>query len=47
MPKKATELPRIMDLPTKARRVRDDEVPHWKVWRWALAHRGVPWKKAA
>ena len=46
MPKKAQELPKIMDLPSKARTTRPDEIPHWKVWRWALRNPGLPWKKS-
>jgi len=43
--KKAKELPRVTDLPSKAPNARKDEIPHWKVWRWALRHPGVPWRR--
>lgn len=45
MGKKVKELPNIMSLGTKAPVVRKDEVPHWKVWRFAKLHPGVPWKR--
>lgn len=25
---------------------RKDEVPLWKVWAWALAHPGIPWRRS-
>lgn len=43
--KKARELPNIMDLPSKRPQTRKDEIPHWKVWRWALRNPGRPWRK--
>ena len=46
MPKKAKELPRMMDQPSKPRKDRPDDVPHWKVWRWAMSHPGLPWKRS-
>lgn len=43
--KKAKELPRITSLPSSAPKKRDDEIPHWKVWRWAIRNPGVHWKR--
>lgn len=45
MPRKAQELPKIMDLPTKKPVQRKDEIPHWKVWKWAKSNPGLPWKR--
>ena len=45
MAKKARELPNIMSLPSRPPVERDDTVPHWRVWQWAKAHAGKPWKR--
>jgi hypothetical protein len=45
MATKAKELPRIMDLPRGAPKPRAGELPHWKVWRWALQHPNIPWRR--
>lgn len=44
--KKARELPKMMDMPSKAPARRKDEVPHWKVWRWAMRNPGIPWRRS-
>jgi hypothetical protein len=43
--KKAKELLRVTDLPSKAPKQRKDDIPHWKVWRWAIRNPGRPWRK--
>lgn len=45
MGKKVKELPKLMDLSTRAPKLKADEVPHWKVWRWARSHPGMPWRR--
>jgi hypothetical protein len=43
--KKTKELPNIMSLGTKPPKSRPDEIPHWKVWRFAIKNPGIPWKR--
>lgn len=42
--KRVKELPNIMSLPSKPITQRKDQVPHWKVWLWAIRHPGQSWR---